>query len=347
MTRFRISVTVLAVIHSRFRRIHGPGRRFRERWRRLATAAVGSPAPAWRRGRAVARVVATPLHDDDPRRSGAPDGERDRRSGSCAADCCGPSAGRLGACAGLFGGSGHRNYLRAGAVAHGPRNGRIRLSLEPETLTRRAYAGALQRLNGWLSGRPLSDPRLTEYLGDLAGVLRGNSAVVKRWGSGRCTRTALVFPVPRTGFPCSPQKNSLFDQTNSLFRGVGNSKLKPHDISGLGGFDPAYPRPNLRNSLFFPCKTGKSGQRRGSLQTAPTATPLISLILIRFLWISSPFSAQIPGACRCSGEGLRLAETLLRGVGVPFSHARLSSPFQWYGFRGRHRLTRTLAMDLH
>ena len=22
----------------------------------------------------------------------------------------------------------------------------------------------------------------------------------------RCTRTALVFPVPRTGFPCSPQK---------------------------------------------------------------------------------------------------------------------------------------------
>ena len=75
-------------------------------------------------------------------------------------------------------------------------------------------------------------------------------------------RTALVFPVPRTGFPCSPPENSLFDQTNSLFRGVGNSKLKPHDISGLGGFDPAYSRPNPRNSLYFPCKTGKSGQRR-------------------------------------------------------------------------------------
>ena len=59
-----------------------------------------------------------------------------------------------------------------------------------------------------------------------------------------------------------PPENSLFDQTNSLFRGVGNSKLKPHDISGLGGLDPACSRPNPRNSLIFPCKTGKSGQRR-------------------------------------------------------------------------------------
>ena len=56
-----------------------------------------------------------------------------------------------------------------------------------------------------------------------------------------------------TGLPCStnwfslfPPQNSLFDQTNSLFRGVGNSKLKPHDISGLGGFDSAYSRPNPR-----------------------------------------------------------------------------------------------------
>ena len=54
-------------------------------------------------------------------------------------------------------------------------------------------------------------------------------------------------------FSLFPPENSLFDQTNSLFRGVGNSKLKPHDISGLGGFDPAYSRPNPRNSLFFPC----------------------------------------------------------------------------------------------
>ena len=85
-----------------------------------------------------------------------------------------------------------------------------------------------------------------------------------------------------TGLPCStnwfslfPPENSLFDQTNSLFRGVGNSKLKPHDISGLEGFDPAYSRPNPRNSLFFPCKTGEIGARDGfALQTAPTATHL-------------------------------------------------------------------------
>ena len=79
-----------------------------------------------------------------------------------------------------------------------------------------------------------------------------------------------------TGLPCStnwfslfPPENSLFDQINSLFRGVGNSKLKPHDISGLGGFDPAYSRPNPKNSLFFPCKTGKSGQRRVRTRLRP------------------------------------------------------------------------------
>ena len=42
-----------------------------------------------------------------------------------------------------------------------------------------------------------------------------------------------------TGLPCSTNWFSLFPPENSLFRGVGNSKLKPHDISELGGFDPA------------------------------------------------------------------------------------------------------------
>ena len=84
-----------------------------------------------------------------------------------------------------------------------------------------------------------------------------------------------------TGLPCStnwfslfPPENSLFYQTNSLFRGVGNSKLKPHDISGLGGFDPAYSRLNPRNSLFFSLLNREIGPETGSLQTAPTATPL-------------------------------------------------------------------------
>ncbi len=79
-----------------------------------------------------------------------------------------------------------------------------------------------------------------------------------------------------TGLPCS---------TNwfSLFRGVGNSKLKPHDISGLGGFDPAYSRPNPRNSLFFPCKTGKSGQRRVRPRLPPPPRPYISDIATFFV----------------------------------------------------------------
>ena len=93
-----------------------------------------------------------------------------------------------------------------------------------------------------------------------------------------------------TGLPCStnwfslfPLENSLFYQTNSLFRGVGNSKLKPHDISGLGGFDPAYSRPNPRNSLFFPCLTGKSGQRRVRSRLRPPPRPYISDIATFFV----------------------------------------------------------------
>ncbi len=101
-----------------------------------------------------------------------------------------------------------------------------------------------------------------------------------------------------TGLPCStnwfslfPPENSLFDQTNSLFRGVGNSKLKLHDISGLGGFDPAYSRPNPRNSLFFPCKTGKSGQRRVRSRLRPPPTPRL-------------FSPSKPGPSGSGGSDL-------------------------------------------
>ena len=106
-------------------------------------------------------------------------------------------------------------------------------------------APQLERTSGWgysLGANPIrrQEPRCPDRCCDSQRI--------------RCTRTALVFPVP--------PESSLFDQTNSLFRGVGNSKRKPHDISGLGGFDTAYSRPNPRNSLFFPCKTGKSGQRR-------------------------------------------------------------------------------------
>ena len=114
-------------------------------------------------------------------------------------------------------------------------------------------APQLERTSGWgysLGANPIrrQEPRCLDRCCDSQRI--------------RCARTALVFPVPRTGLPCSTNWFSLFPPENSLFRGVGNSKLKPHDISGLGGFDPAYSRPNPRNSLFFPCKTGKSGQRR-------------------------------------------------------------------------------------
>ena len=120
-----------------------------------------------------------------------------------------------------------------------------------------------------------------------------------------------LHPAP-AGLPCSmnwfslfPPENSLFDQTNSLFRGVGNSKLKPHDISGLGGFDPAYSRPNLRNSLFFPCKTGKSGQRRVRTRLPPPPRPYISDIATFFVDLVPVF----PPKSRA------LADALVRGFG--------------------------------
>ena len=89
-------------------------------------------------------------------------------------------------------------------------------------------------------------------------VVRVDAAIRSASGA-HVQHGGTLHPAP-AGLPCSMNwfslfftENSLFDQTNSLFRGVGNSKLKPHDISGLGGFDPAYSRPNPQNSLFFPC----------------------------------------------------------------------------------------------
>ena len=78
------------------------------------------------------------------------------------------------------------------------------------------------------------------------------------------TGVQSIFPVRKMSFPVPVP-------AIPLFRCVGNSELKPHDLSGLIGFDPTYPRPNLRNSLYFPCTTGKSGQRQVRPQTASTA----------------------------------------------------------------------------
>ena len=64
-------------------------------------------------------------------------------------------------------GSGHRDYLRAGAAAHGPRNGRVRLRPEPETLwsrwrpASRALAALDQKKDRGISrDLPGCDPQL-------------------------------------------------------------------------------------------------------------------------------------------------------------------------------------------
>ena len=51
----------------------------------------------------------------------------------------------MGTNIGLLGGSGHRSGLRAGAAAHGPRNGRVRRSPEVAVLNRLMSAAAIPR----------------------------------------------------------------------------------------------------------------------------------------------------------------------------------------------------------
>ena len=133
MTSFRMSVTVLAVMHALFAGFTALVSAFAnggDVWRRLLVVLLH---PLGAAGVLVLVLRPSPRHDDDPRPRGTPDSERGRRPGPCAADGRGPRAGRLGAGAGLLSGSGHRSGLRAGATAHGLRNGRVRRRPELET----------------------------------------------------------------------------------------------------------------------------------------------------------------------------------------------------------------------
>ena len=139
MTIFRTSVTVLAVIHAAFVGLTSLVGAFADGgdvWQRLLLILLHPLGAA-----GVLLLVLRPPRATtvDPRPRGAPDGERDRRPGPCAADGCWQRAGRLGACASLRGGSGHRDSLRAGTAAHGPRNSQIRL--RPRGAERQAPCG--------------------------------------------------------------------------------------------------------------------------------------------------------------------------------------------------------------
>ena len=143
MTSFRISVTVLAVIHvvfAGFTALVGAFANGGDVWQRLLMILLHPLGAA-----GVLLLVLLP-HLTTKKilvLVALLTANRNRRPVRCAVDCHGRGTGRLGACVGIFGGSGHRNYLRAGVAPNGPRDGRIRLRLEPETLTWRAYAGAL------------------------------------------------------------------------------------------------------------------------------------------------------------------------------------------------------------
>ena len=172
MTSFRMSVTVLAVMHALFAgftALVGAFANGWDIWQRLLVVllhplgAAGvlvlvlRPRLATTTILALAALLTVNVVAD---------------LGPCAADGRGPRAGRLGAGAGLLSGSGNRSGLRAGAAAHGPQNGRVRRRRKLETrwsrgpkpcsmvhqvagpLLRRVSGAANRRFRAPRSGRP-------------------------------------------------------------------------------------------------------------------------------------------------------------------------------------------------
>ena len=79
MTSFRISVTILAVIHAvfaGFTALVGAFANGGDVWQRLLVVLLH---PLGATGLLLLVLRPLPRHDEDPRHDGAPDGERDRR----------------------------------------------------------------------------------------------------------------------------------------------------------------------------------------------------------------------------------------------------------------------------
>ena len=121
------------------RRTHVSGRRIRRRWGRLATAALDLAAPFGCSKRASARVAAPLATTSILALVALLTANVIADLGLAQLIAAGSVRGRLGACASLLGGSGHRDYLRAGTAAHGPRNNQIRL--RPRGAERQAPCG--------------------------------------------------------------------------------------------------------------------------------------------------------------------------------------------------------------
>ena len=66
----------------------------------------------------------------------------------------------------------------------------VEASVSPNT--RRAYAGALRRLDAWLDGRPLHDVTLAAYLAELHDAGRASSSASMRSPRRASARSSLV-----------------------------------------------------------------------------------------------------------------------------------------------------------
>ena len=134
MTSFRISVTVLAVIHAAFvglTSLVGAFANGGDVWQRLLVILLHPVGAA-----GVLLLVLRPRLATTPTLALVA-----LLTANVIADlglaqliAAGSVRGDWELALAFFGGSGHRDYLRAGTAAHGPRNSRIRLRLEPETL---------------------------------------------------------------------------------------------------------------------------------------------------------------------------------------------------------------------
>ena len=117
----------------------------------------------------------------------------------------------------------------------------VEASVSPNT--RRAYAGALRRLDAWLDGRPLHDVTLAAYLAELHDAGRASSSASMAVAAA-CFRAKLAGrPIPageRTARVLAGYRRTAGDR--------GRGQARPFGVSDLAAVLATCHRPRRRRA---------------------------------------------------------------------------------------------------